>query len=139
MAHFAELNENNIVQRVLVVDNKNIIDENNQEQESIGVAFLQRLFGENTIWKQCSYNNNFRGRYPLNGYEYDENLDAFIGPKPYPSWSLNTETTEWEPPTPRPPFEEYETYGKTTEWNEDTLQWDFICRDRYTGEQIECP
>jgi hypothetical protein len=124
MAHFAELNENNIVQRVLVVDNKDILDENGQEQESIGVAFLQRLFGENTIWKQCSYNNNFRNKYTGKGDTYREDLDAFISPSPYPSWSLNETTFQWEPPTPRPEDIITETTITSYVWNEDTLSWD---------------
>ena len=124
MAHFAELNENNIVQRVLVVDNKDILDENGQEQESVGVAFLQRLFGENTIWKQTSYNNNFRNKYTGKGDAYREDLDAFISPSPYPSWSLNETTFQWEPPTPRPEDIITDTTITSYVWNEDTLSWD---------------
>jgi len=130
MAHFAELNENNIVQRVLVVDNKDILDENGQEQESIGVSFLQRLFGENTIWKQTSYNNNFRNKYTGKGDTYREDLDAFISPSPYPSWSLNETTFQWEPPIPKPEDIITETTITSYVWNEDTLSWDENVEER---------
>jgi len=78
MAHFAELDENNIVIRVLVVSNEDITDENGIEQEALGVTYLQNLFGPSTIWKQTSYNNNFRGRYATTNLVYDEVLDAFV-------------------------------------------------------------
>lgn len=80
MAHFAELDSNNTVLRVLVVSNDDITDENGDEQEELGVAFLQGLLGEDTIWKQTSYNNNFRGTYAGIGYTYDEENDVFVPP-----------------------------------------------------------
>ena len=126
MAHFAELDENNTVKRVLVVNNSYILDQNGQEQESIGVAFLQRLFGENTIWKQTSYNNNIRNKYAGMGDTYREDLDAFIQPSPYPSWTLNETTFQWDPPTPRPDDIVTETTITTYVWNEDTLTWDEV-------------
>jgi hypothetical protein len=102
MAHFAELNENNVVLRVLVVDNSNTSDINGVESEEIGVAYLRQLFGVNTNWKQTSYNNKIRVRYAGQGYTYREDLDAFIQPQPFPSWVLNQSTTLWEPPVPEP-------------------------------------
>ena len=83
MAHFAQLDENNIVLNVVVVANSDITDENGIEQEKIGIQFLKSLFGEDTNWKQTSYNKNIRKRYAGIEYTYDENLDAFIPPKPY--------------------------------------------------------
>jgi hypothetical protein len=80
MAHFAELNSNNKVTRVVVVSNEWILDENGQESEEVGVQYLKNLFGDNTNYKQTSYNNNFRVRFASVGYTYDENLDAFIPP-----------------------------------------------------------
>lgn len=100
MAHFAELNVDNTVLRVLVVDNNDITDENGQEQEQLGITFLQNILGQDTRWVQTSYNNNFRFRYAGIGYTYDEELDAFIPPKPDGSWVLNSETLNWEPSEP---------------------------------------
>lgn len=126
MAHFVELDENNIVKRVLVVNNSDILDQNGQEQESVGVAFLQRLFGENTIWKQTSYNNNIRNKYAGMGDTYREDLDVFIPPSPYPSWTLNETTFQWDPPVPKPDDIITETTITTYVWNEDTLTWDEV-------------
>ena len=78
MAHFAELDENNIVQRVLVVNNSNIIDDNGIENEQKGIDFLKNLFGQNTSWVQTSYNNNFRGQYASIGCFYDKEQDVFL-------------------------------------------------------------
>lgn len=81
MAHFAELDTNNYVINRIVVANSDLLDENGQESEAVGLAFLTRLFGPEHIFKQCSYNGNFRGRYPdRDGYIYDPVLDEFIVP-----------------------------------------------------------
>ena len=100
MAHFAELDNNDIVLRVVVVSNADTSTPDGTEVESIGVAFCQRLFGGN--WKQTSYNGNFRVRYAGIGYSYSTELDAFIPPKPYPSWVLSPATVDWEAPVPYP-------------------------------------
>ena len=102
MAHFAKLDENNIVEQVIVVSNNELLDENGVEQESLGVAFCQSLFGSDTIWKKTSYNNNFRFRFAGIGYTYDSSLDAFIGPKLCESWVLDNNTAEWIPPLDYP-------------------------------------
>lgn len=115
MAHFAELDSNNVVQRVIVVSNKDTSDANGVEKESIGQAFCERLFGGK--WVQTSYNGNMRKRYAGIGYTYDPTLDAFLTPKPYPSWSLNVGTAEWEAPIPMP------TDGKVYSWDEDAHEW----------------
>ena len=78
MAHFAKLDENNKVIEVIVVSNDNILDENGEESEEIGVQFCKMLQGENTNWKQTSYNGNIRGRYAGIGMYYDEIIDEFI-------------------------------------------------------------
>ena len=83
MSHFAELDSNGVVLRVIVVANKDTADANGVEKESIGKAFCERLFGGN--WVQTSYNGNIRKRYAGIGYTYSEVLDAFITPRPYPS------------------------------------------------------
>lgn len=80
MAHFAELDPNNVVLRVLVVGNDKITDENGQEQEQLGINFLQGLFGADTRWVQTSYNGNFRGRYAGAGFTYDADADVFVAP-----------------------------------------------------------
>ena len=115
MAHFAEIDENNIVTRVIVVGNADTSDANGVEKEHIGAAFCERLLGG--VWKQTSYNGNFRKNYAGIGYSYDANRNAFIPPKPFNSWVINEETCRWDPPTPMP------TDGKMYSWNEDTTSW----------------
>jgi hypothetical protein len=115
MAHFARIDENNVVQQVIVVANKDTADANGNEVESIGVAFCQRLLGGN--WKQTSYNGNFRKNYAGIGYTYDAGIDAFVPPKPYPSWVLNSNTAQWEAPVPMPQD------GKMYSWDEATQSW----------------
>jgi hypothetical protein len=120
MAHFAQLDENNVVTQVIVVNNKDTSTEDGLENENIGIAFCRSLFGENTNWKQTSYNANFRKNYAGIGFEYNPNLDAFVAPKPYPSWLLDEETCKWYPPVP------YPTDDKRYSWNEDRLTWDEV-------------
>lgn len=115
MAHFAELDDNNIVKRVIVVDNKDTVDENGNEVEAVGIAFCQNLLGGR--WIQTSYNKNFRAHYAGVGYTYDAALDAFIPPKPYPSWVFNPTTCGWNPPVPVP------NDGKRYDWDEEALSW----------------
>ena len=118
MAHFAEIDDNNIVLRVIVVSNADTSTPDGTEVESIGVAFCQRLFGGN--WKQTSYNGNLRTRYAGIGYTYNETLDAFIPPQPFPSWVLSPKTLDWEAPVPMP------TDGEMYSWNETTQSWDLV-------------
>jgi hypothetical protein len=117
MANFAQLNENYIVTEVVVVNNETINDLPFPESEPVGVAFCQSLYGSTTVWKQTSYNANFRKNYAGIGYTYDPVLDAFIAPQPYPSWLLNTATCQWEAPIP------YPTDGGYYVWDEATLSW----------------
>ena len=98
MAHFAQLDENNVVTQVIVVGNDDCTDSNGTETESIGVAFCQKLLGADTNWKQTSYNDNMRVRYAGIGYSYNASLDAFVPPQPYDSWTLNNETADWVSP-----------------------------------------
>ena len=124
MAHFAELDDNNIVQRVIVVSNKNTSDANGVEDENIGIAFCKKLYGEGTNWKQCSYNMKIRKCLPGTGYLYSEEHDAFVHPQPYPSWSLN-EYADWMPPLPKPELtEEQVRLGYRYDWNERDYQRD---------------
>lgn len=116
MAHFAQLNESNIVTQVIVVHNNELMQDG-VEQEAKGVAFCQSLFGANTQWKQTSYNGNMRKNYAGIGYTYDAGRDAFIPPKPFESWVLDEESCLWAAPTPRPQD------GKFYRWDESTLSW----------------
>lgn len=118
MAHFAQLDPSNLVTQVVVVNNADIIDPaTGLESEQIGIDLLHGLFGSDTVWVQTSYNGNMRGRYAGIGYLYDPVLDAFIAPQPYPSWTLDDITTEWQPPVPMP-----NTPGLWM-WHEDTQTW----------------
>jgi len=120
MAHFAELDENNVVKTVLVVNDEYLKDVNGKEVEQLGKLHMEKVHGGK--WVQTSYNNNFRVRYAGIGYTYDEALDAFIPPKPYASWVLNDETCYWEEPIPQPEPEE----GFRYVWNEEELDWDKV-------------
>jgi hypothetical protein len=115
MAHFAEIDQNNTVLRVIVVENKDTSTPDGTEVESIGVAFCQRLFGGN--WVKTSYNGNIRKNYAGVGYTYDSSRDAFISPKPYASWILNEDNCLWDAPVAHPDD------GKTYSWNEATTNW----------------
>jgi hypothetical protein len=115
MAHFAELDAQNVVMRVIVVDNNVLLDENGQESEAAGVSLCQSLFGGN--WVQTSYNRKFRKNYAGKGFTYDPQRDAFIPPKSFKSWVLNEETCRWDPPVPYP--DETKIYI----WDEETVSW----------------
>ena len=114
MAHFAQL-ENNVVTKVIVVANQDILDENGQESEQKGIDFCSNLLGG--TWKQTSYNGNIRKNYAGVGYTYDEGRNAFIAPKPFNSWVLDETTCQWKAPVEMP------TDGKMYSWNEATLTW----------------
>ena len=118
MAHFAKLGIDNVVLGVLVVNNVDTMTPQGEEREEIGVEFLRKLTGHET-WKQTSYSRSFRKNYAGIGFTYDSFRDAFIPPKPYPSWTLDEDTCRWKPPTPAP-INENNIYT----WNESTLSWD---------------
>jgi hypothetical protein len=111
MAHWAELDENNVVLRVLVGDNN---DPNGDE----GYQWLLDNLGG--TWVKTSYNGNIRKNFAGIGFTYNEELDAFVPPKPFASWTLNEETALWEPPVP------YPTDGEIYTWNEETTSWDVV-------------
>jgi len=106
MAHFAEIDENNIVTRILVFE------------DTYTDSDCTALLGGD--WIQTSYNNNIRKNYAGIGYTYDSNLDAFIAPKPYNSWTLVESTCLWEAPVA------YPDDSKLYDWNEDNLSWEEI-------------
>lgn len=113
MAHYAFLDDNNIVTEVIVgVDESELIEGVSPE------VWYQNFRGERCV--RTSFNGNIRKNYAGIGYEYDETRDAFIPPKPYNSWLLDEETCLWVAPTERP------TNGFSYIWNEDTLSWDLL-------------
>ena len=114
MAHFAKIDSNNIVTQVIVIDNKDTADANGVEKEYIGAAFCERLFGG--TWKQTSYNGNIRKNYAGIGYTYQADIDAFVAPKPYASWTLDA-NAQWQPPVAMP------TDGGMYSWDEATTSW----------------
>ena len=136
MAHFAKIDENNVVTQVIVVSNDDIKDVNGVEVEEIGVAFCKKLLGAETNWKQTSYNNNFRVRYAGIGYSFSEELNAFIPPSPFPSWVLVEETADWVSPLGAAPTltEEQITSRSFYRWNEEAYQ-----ADNTTGWVLETP
>tara|TARA_R100001443_G_scaffold110973_2_gene123411 strand:- start:1249 stop:1692 length:444 start_codon:yes stop_codon:yes gene_type:complete len=136
MAHFAQLDGNNVVTQVIVVSNDDTSDSNGVEVESIGVAFCQKLLGGETNWKQTSYNNTIRGNYAGIGYTYMSNVatlgvgatDIFINQKPHASWTISATAAQWEPPsTPgaAPALtSDQQAAGSYYVWNESNYQAD---------------
>jgi hypothetical protein len=136
MAHYAQLDENNVVTQVIVVSNDDCTDANGNEVESIGVAFCQKLLGAETNWKQTSYNNSIRVRYAGIGYKFYEDLNAFVPPSPFPSFVLNNTTADWESPLGAAPelTEEEIAYRSFYRWDEDAYQ-----ADNTSGWVLETP
>jgi len=129
MASFAKIGLNNKVIGVHSLHNNELLDSNGVEQEVNGIDFLTKLTGW-AIWKQTSYNTHggvhdlggtpFRKNHAGIGYTYDEDIDAFIPPKPYASWIVNETTCQWEAPVAKPDSES----GAAYLWNEETTSWD---------------
>ena len=129
MASFAKIGAGNIVEKVVVVNNDVITDNDGNEQEQLGVDFLNNLYGTTDVWKQTSYNTlanvhrlggtPFRKNHASKGMSYDESRDAFIPSKPFASWVLNEDTCQWEAPVSRP-------FDKAYTWNEENQSWDAI-------------
>jgi hypothetical protein len=133
MASFVKLNiDNYVIQGVVIVNE--IFTHNNIEIEQIGIDFINNLFNTNDVYLQTSYNTRggvhytngtpsqdqskaFRKNYAGIGYYYDSIRDAFIPPKPFPSWTLNEQSCLWQSPIP------YPNDGKMYQWNEDILNW----------------
>ena len=116
MAHFAEIDtdRNNLVLRVVVVANKDTADADGVEKEHIGAAYLEKLLGG--TWKQTSFSGKTRKNYAGIGYTYRADIDAFVPPKPYPSWVLD-ENAQWQAPVPMPDD------GEMYSWDEDAQSW----------------
>lgn len=113
MAHFAEINQENKVIRVLVIANDACLDEDNKESEEVGSKYCSELFGGR--WVQTSYNSNFRKQYAGVDYIFDKENNVFIRPQPFNSWVLN-KNFDWEPPIEKPNNEDYY-------WDENSLSW----------------
>jgi hypothetical protein len=113
MAHFAQLDDANIVTQVIVVANDELLD-NGTESEAKGAAFCESLLGGR--WVQTSYSGSIRKRFAGIGFTYDSEADVFIAPQPFASWTLDA-SHEWQPPTPMP------TDEKRYRWDEDALAW----------------
>jgi len=125
MAHFAQLDDNNIVTQVIVVDNADIEDDNGNESEAVGVLFCQSLLGSDTTWKQTSYNGNMRKNYAGIGYTYDSSRDAFIPPQPFNSWVIDETTCLWEAPIDQPTLTQAQIdAGSYYTWDEAAHQAD---------------
>jgi|TARA_R100001530_G_C4304529_1_gene151369 hypothetical protein len=132
MAHFAKINTDNIVINVVVINNNELLIDG-EENEQKGINFLNSLSNTNYNWKKTSYNTvggvhlndgtPFRKNFAGIGFTYDSGRDAFIPPKPYPSWTLNEDTCRWEAPVAKP---EDSGNGKYYEWNESTTSWEEI-------------
>ena len=98
MAHFAQLDSNNVVIQVIVVHNNEIMD-NGVESEPKGIQFCKDHYGQDTTWVQTSYSGSIRKNYAGLGYTYDVGRNAFIPPQPNPSWTLDETTCRWVAPT----------------------------------------
>ncbi len=117
MAHFAILKAGNIVEQVVVVSNDVAIT------EQAGIEFLRNLYKDKHLpIIQTSYNNNIRKNYAGIGYQYDQQRDAFIAPKPFNSWILNEDTCRWESPIAMPTIELEE--NQYYSWNESIINWE---------------
>jgi hypothetical protein len=133
MAYFAKLGTGNIVEQVISINNSVITDNNGIEQEQLGLNFINKLYNTRDVWKQTSYNRTFRKNYAGIGYQYDQERDAFIPPKPYNSWILNEDTCIWQSPIAYPITRNLNLINELGnpindfyKWNESTLTWDIV-------------
>ena len=118
MAHFAELDTDNMVLRVIVISNNELLDSDGVEQEELGKLFCNKLLGGN--WIQCSYNGSFRTRMAGKNYTYNAEKDAFIAPKPYDSFIFDDDLLAWVSPIARPDD------GNQYIWDEEIENWEQV-------------
>ena len=124
MAHFAELNNSNIVLQVIVISNEDVNDHGGDlsvEAENFVATLVPHQNGGNQ-WKQTSYNHNFRKQYASIGATYDATKDKFITPRPYASWSLD-DNDDWQAPVPFPTVTEINSLDVFIKWDEPNLRW----------------
>lgn len=111
MAHYAFLDDNNIVTLVITGRNEDEVVQGISDWE----AYYGQLHGQRCV--RCSYNNNIRKQYPGAGYRYDDDADVFVAPQPYPSWTLDT-NHDWQPPVPYPSTGNHQWDEEGQEWKE---------------------
>ena len=129
MAHFAELDKDNKVLKILVFDN-NDVDANGGDQSEQAAEYIKSSFGtskDGVKWVQTSYNDNFRKQYAGMGFTYNPTADVFIAPQPYPSWSLNETTWDWDAPVIYPTIVMMNDNRLGIYWDESGLVW--LARD----------
>lgn len=134
MANFAQLDENNYVIRVVKIDDSFLIGNDDIENEQLGVSKCKEIYGQETVWKK-TIEDNITSIKPLGntdkiihfaniGYQYNEEIDGFIPPQPYPSFIFNKDTMSWESTIPIPSLsEEEESLGAWYDWQEKTNEW----------------
>ena len=119
----------NKVEAVINVNDDALLDADGNENESLGIEFLTNLYGYSN-WIQCSKETGgLRKNSAGVGMVYNDDRNAFISQKPFPSWALNEDTCRWDPPTPQPD-------GAPTAWNEDNKSWEGLPADHGVGELI---
>ena len=134
MAHFVQIENGIVTNQGQVINNPDLLDENGEESEEIGIAMLTKMTGASN-WKQVSYNTSggvhlnggtpFRLNYPGVGWLWNEELNGFTPPQPYPSWTLDEVKGQWNPPVPYPEIEVVEgEMAPMYSWNEDEQKWD---------------
>jgi|SRR5210317_1552377 hypothetical protein len=134
MAHFAELNNSNEVLRVVVISNDDV-DSHGGELSSEAETFVASIVPhstDGTAWKQTSYNDNFRKQYAGIGDTFDTSKDKFIKPKPFSSWSLDS-NDDWQAPVAKPTVTEIDSNVVYISWDEDNQKW---LGETYTGDPI---
>ena len=128
MAHYAVLDENNIVVQLKTACDENVWDGEVEWEKETGLVHKRTSYNTrggvyytpNTNEPSSDQSKSFRKNYAGIGYTYDETRDAFISQKPYPSWALNEESCLWNSPVPHP------NDGKRYAWNEETQSWDLM-------------
>ena len=129
MAHFAELDNNNVVLRVVVVGNDCVPSDEHVDGETWCINFFK-----GGIWKQTSYNHNFRKQYAGIGFTYDPAKNKFISPKPYASWALD-DNDDWQAPVTYPTIT---TYGSNDPLDRYMISWD-EAGQKWTAQDNEDP
>ena len=140
MAHFAELDSNNIVIRVVVISNEDV-DANGGDLSTEAETFVATVVphSENGVaWKQTSYNDNFRKLFAGAGIIYDASKDKFLAPQPYPSWYLDS-NDDWESPVTFPNTTDINGMRANAEWDEDNQRWIGRTFDHATDPVTETP
>lgn len=137
MANFARLSSLNEVVEIIVINDDDILDSDGNVSETLGQEFCARVlegrYPEDHKWIMCCIDGAMRHKYPGVGWFYSEEYDAFIEPQPFKSWTLNTQTLEWDPPIPYPdPLTEQQILdGYFYSWNEYEQKWDLRTMSAY--------